>query len=180
MSFHEVTPRGDVHGIHYWTYASTADRDSHTPSEGPGRAINATDVTHKRICLVSADNLFYVLTNHSPVTWRALSGTDGKPTTQNKNMAALATAGDGDQACAVAIQKTPPADGFVRVLANGGGQVLGDGVKTVDCYFSGDAGATARAIADIVSGDVLFWNGSIAGFQLTTADRLSFDYQEAV
>lgn len=73
MSFHEFAPRGDVHGIHFWTYATNADRDAHNPSEGPARAINATDVLHKRICFVTADDKFYVLTNHSPVTWKPFS-----------------------------------------------------------------------------------------------------------
>lgn len=73
MPFHEFSPRGDVHGIHYWTYATIADRDAHNPSEGPTRAINATDASHRRICLVTSDDQFYVLINHSPVTWKAFS-----------------------------------------------------------------------------------------------------------
>lgn len=105
---------------------------------------------------------------------------DGKDTIDNKSMAGLVTTGDGDQACAVAIQTTPLADGYVRVMVNGQAVVLGDGDKLHDCYFSGDGGTTPRAIADVVAGDVLFWNGSIAGFQLAASDILSFDYTVTV
>jgi hypothetical protein len=80
MSFHEYSPRGDVHGIHYWTYPTAAARDAHAPSEGPPRAINATDVVHKRICLVLEDYSFWVLTNHSPRTWSLIGGGGGGET----------------------------------------------------------------------------------------------------
>ena len=53
---------------------------------------------------------------------------------------------------------------------------LGDGVKTTSCYFSGDSGANARAIADIAAGDELYWNGSIAGYELDASMKLDFNY----
>jgi len=53
---------------------------------------------------------------------------------------------------------------------------VGDGAKNQDCYFSGDGGATARAIENIAAGDTIHWMGSIAGYQLDTTDRISLNY----
>jgi hypothetical protein len=95
-------------------------------------------------------------------------------------MAAETTTADHDEACATGISSTPAgtinANGaYVGVQVNGVSYVVGDGVRTKDCYFSGDAGATARAFGAIVSGDKLYWNGSVAGFQLAAAtDKISF------
>lgn len=96
------------------------------------------------------------------------------PTAQNKNMAALATVSDFDLACNTGIAATPPQDGYVGVTINGVAAVVGDGVKTRDCYFSGDSGTTARSIANIASGDKLHWVGSVAGYQLETDDIVDF------
>ena len=92
----------------------------------------------------------------------------------NKKMVAEATANDGDEACATGITTTPK--GYVVVVVNGALQDVGDGVKTSSCYFSGDGGTTARAIAAIVSGDKLYWNGSAAGYQLQITDTVDFNY----
>jgi hypothetical protein len=77
MSFHEFTPRGDVHGIHYWTYATIADRDAHNPSEGPTRAFNAGDALQKRVCLVEADWSWWALVSISPAVWKPIGGGGG-------------------------------------------------------------------------------------------------------
>lgn len=77
--FHELTDRGDVHGIHYWTYATLVDRDNHVPLEGPARLPNTTDVTHKRVCLVLEDKCFYALHNASPLEWQPLNAGGGGP-----------------------------------------------------------------------------------------------------
>ncbi len=98
------------------------------------------------------------------------------PSRQNKVMPAEVTTSDGDLACDTGIAATPVGDGYIEVFVNGLHVDLGDGVKTKSCYFSGDAGTTARAIADVVSGDELYWNGSIAGYQLDAQDKISFDY----
>lgn len=100
----------------------------------------------------------------------------GSPTSANKNMAASATTADFQQACATAITSTPSSGSYVEVEVNGVTQNLGDGVKTSDCYFSGDSGATARAISAIVAGDHLFWVQSVAGFNLAATDEVSFMY----
>ncbi len=98
------------------------------------------------------------------------------PTTQNKNMAANLTSADGQAATATTVATTPAGDGYVEVTVNGIMVILGDGVKTRDAYFSADGGTTARAISAIAAGDTLYWNGSIAGYELTTADKIDFLY----
>lgn len=97
------------------------------------------------------------------------------PTSDDKAQTPAATSGN-ESATGVTITNTPGSDGYVRVLINGIGKELGDGVKTADCYFSPDGGTTARAIADIQAGDEFIWNGIIAGFELDSGDSVSFDY----
>lgn len=75
--FHQLSERGDVHGIHYWTYATLADRDNHIPIEGPARLPNATDVSQRRVCLVLEDKCFYALHNAFPIEWEPLNTTGG-------------------------------------------------------------------------------------------------------
>jgi len=93
----------------------------------------------------------------------------------NRNMAALLTTGDGQLACNTHITaSTVP--GWVVVTVNGVIVEVGDGVKTMECYFSKDAGATATTYGAITSSDYLYWNGSIAGFQLDTTDVIDCIY----
>lgn len=98
----------------------------------------------------------------------------------NKNMVAFATAADGDMACGVAIQQQPSLDAFVNVAINGLLNTnVGNGSRVgCDVYFSGDNGVTARAWNAIVVGDTVHWNGTVAGYQLTTNDRIDVWYEE--
>jgi hypothetical protein len=101
-----------------------------------------------------------------------------KGVTANKNMTAAATVADGDSATATAVASPNAIGGYFGVRVNGINYVVGDGTKiNVDCYVSGDGGVTARAMAAIIAGDTLRWNGSIAGFQLATTDRVDFVYE---
>jgi hypothetical protein len=90
----------------------------------------------------------------------------------NRNMTASATTADGQVATATGLAIDLSA--WVAVLVDGRGVNVGDGVKTVDCYFSADGGTTARAFGELQSGDLLYWNGSVAGYQLATTDRIDF------
>lgn len=101
------------------------------------------------------------------------------PTSGDKEQQSAATSGDGSST-GVTIAATPAGDGMVTVLLNGVQVTLGNGVKTKDCYFSADAGSTARNIADIASGDTLYWNGVVVGFDLDTNDYLDFNYNVIV
>lgn len=98
------------------------------------------------------------------------------PVSSNKDMVATATVSDGDLATVITLAVTPINDGYIVVEVNGHSYVVGDGVKTDDCYFSGDSGTTARNIADVVAGDTLHWNGTVAGFELDGIDRIDFHY----
>lgn len=119
-------------------------------------------------------------------TWiPADSGTGGGPVTggvetiSNKRMPARDTTADGQLACAIAILRTPVAGSYIGVRVNGVDvPEVGDGSKIgVVCYYSNDGGQTARAWADITLGDTLYWNGSVAGFELASTDVIEFTYE---
>ena len=97
------------------------------------------------------------------------------PVTANKVMTASATAANGAEACATAITSTPAAGSYVQVMINGQQQSLA-GNTGGECYFSGDAGATAKALNAVVAGDKLYWNGSVAGYELAATDMVDFGY----
>lgn len=106
----------------------------------------------------------------------AAAPAQARPSASNKAMTAALTAADFALACATAIAATPAGD-YVRAFVNGLAVELGDGVRTKDCYFSADGGATARAISAIAAGDHLYWVGSVAGYELATTDRIDLDYE---
>ena len=135
---------------------------------------------------VNVDKLFMLTTNNpiilgtTPLTFSVYSGGGGGGGTRlskgDVDIAALVTVNDGDQAIAAGLAATPALGGNLLVFVDGAEFVVGDGVKTKDCYFSGDGGVTARAIANIIAGDTLHWVGSVAGFQLQISDRVSIIY----
>lgn len=94
------------------------------------------------------------------------------------NQTALVTTTDGDSTGAT-ITYTPFSDSYVSVEVNGLEVNVGDGAKDEPCYFSADGGTTAKAIADIVAGDTLYWMGSIAGYELEADDEIDISYQAA-
>lgn len=106
-------------------------------------------------------------------------GSGGVETISNKRMPARDTTADGQLACGIAILNTPVGESYIGVRINGVDVAdLGDGTKVgVSCYFSGDGGATARAWIDITLGDTLWWNGSVAGYELATTDVIEFVYE---
>jgi hypothetical protein len=94
------------------------------------------------------------------------------PVTGNKRMTASVTTADGDSATATTMVKANGLSGYVEAYVNGVLYHVGDGVKTTECYISGDGGTTARAFSAIAAGDTIRWNGSIAGFQLAATDMI--------
>lgn len=94
----------------------------------------------------------------------------------NKGMTASVTSANGDVACATGLSAAPALSGYAAVIVNGLQYVVGNGVKTKDCYFSADLGSTAKATNALASGDKLYWNGSIAGFQLDASDVVDFNF----
>ena len=90
------------------------------------------------------------------------------------NETSLVTTADNDTT-GITITYTPFLDGNVTVKVNGIEVDLGS--KLDHCYFSNDGGATARAVADIEAGDTLYWNGSLAGYELDATDDIDVAYQ---
>lgn len=90
-----------------------------------------------------------------------------------RNLSA-ATTGNA-QTTGVSIAKDVAADSGVMVFVNGVAAHL-SGDKLADCYFSSDSGATARTLTSIAKDDVLYWNGTIAGFDLETTDLITVTY----
>ena len=86
------------------------------------------------------------------------------------------TSADGDTT-GIQITYSPFSDGAVSITVNGLGANIGNGVKVEACYFSNDGGASAKSIANISAGDTLYWNGSIAEFELDSTDELDIIYQ---
>lgn len=95
---------------------------------------------------------------------------------EDLNKAPLETSADGDTT-GIQITYTPFSDGAVSVTVNGLGANLGDGAKDEPCYFSSDDGTTAKEIANISASDTLYWNGSIAEFELDATDEIDIIYQ---
>lgn len=101
------------------------------------------------------------------------------PVSITQSALALPTEGDY-QPTGLSMQYTPYKDGSVNVLINGISVLEGDGVKTAEVYFSNDGGVTAKSIANIEAGDEIYWNGSIAGFDLTGTDQIDVEYQRTI
>jgi hypothetical protein len=83
-------------------------------------------------------------------------------------------------ATGITMEYTPYRDGSINVVVNGVSVNEGDGVKTAEVYFSNDGGITAKMIANIEAGDELYWNATIAGFELTTEDGIDIEYQRTI
>jgi hypothetical protein len=88
------------------------------------------------------------------------------------------TTTDEDSA-GVAITYTPFSGGNVTVKVNGLQVDLGNGLKDEPCYFSADGGATAKAWGSVEAGDVLYWMGSIAGYELEPSDEVDLIYEKS-
>jgi len=102
----------------------------------------------------------------------------GVNTNVDFNKRAVPTENDGDST-GISITYTPFSDSAVTVKINGIEINLGDASKLEACYFSNDGGATPKAVADIEAGDWLYWNGSIAGYQLDETDDIDISYQKS-
>lgn len=108
--------------------------------------------------------------------WCLVNTASGTLVDLNYEMAANATTADGQLATNTPVAATPFQDSQMLVDVNGHGESLGDGVKAKSCYFSRDGGATALPVQDIQPGDFLYWNGSIAGYELEVDDLVTFNY----
>jgi len=94
----------------------------------------------------------------------------------NLNMAGLVTTIDGSLACNTAIIDRPKTSSHVRVFINGAEVSTGGKVYPHDCYFSADGGVTERILGDERQGDKLYWNGTVANYNLDAIDLIDFIY----
>ena len=88
------------------------------------------------------------------------------------------TNADG-QSSGMIITYTPFLDGVIDIRINGMSIEVSDDVLESACYFSADGGTTRRLIADIEANDTLYWNGSIAGYELEASDDIEIRYQKS-
>jgi hypothetical protein len=95
----------------------------------------------------------------------------------NKSMTALAAVVDGALATPIALAYPPARHSFVHCTVNSEIVIPGNGAKDSALYFSGDGGVTARLIAEIQQGDLLYWMRSLAGYDLAPTDRISIFYE---
>lgn len=93
----------------------------------------------------------------------------------NLNMSANITTHDGDLACDNSIIDIPISNSLVRVFINGLEVNVGGKMFPYECYFSND-GINVRNIGDERQGDKLYWNGTIANYQLDQNDSIDFIY----
>ena len=102
----------------------------------------------------------------------------GVETTSDLNQASLVTSAVS-KTTGVTITYTPYSDSAVTIKVNGIAVNLGDGTLSEACYFSSDGGTTPRLIADISAGDTLYWDGSIAGYELEATDDIDISYEKS-
>ena len=65
---------------------------------------------------------------------------------------------------------------IVRVQVNGLKVTVGNATTNADCFFSNDAGSTAKSYDLVALNDQLYWNGDIAKYQLEVTDLIDFVY----
>jgi hypothetical protein len=92
-----------------------------------------------------------------------------------QNITAVNTTGDDAVVTGATLTSTPNDYSRIQVYVNGQLQRLGNGSATQDCYF-GTSG-NAKLLANLASGDQLYWNGNLAGFDLASSDKIDIVYE---
>lgn len=94
--------------------------------------------------------------------------------TSDKGLTASTTTADGQLATASTVTDVPYPGSEMAVYVNGIRVSVGSGEE---CYFSPD-NIVIRGIGDVEQGDSLYWNGSIAGYQLNAANyTIDLEYE---
>jgi len=88
------------------------------------------------------------------------------------------TTNGNNEPTGMSIAYKPLSYSSVKVFINGQALLLGD--KNSDCYFSNDGGLTAKTFNLINSGDILYFNGDLVGWNLSTTDRIILIYEANV
>jgi hypothetical protein len=103
-----------------------------------------------------------------------VGGAVSAPQTNNRGQVpAAATSGDGSTT-AITLSAAPK--GLIILAVNGKIESIGNGIKTQNAYFSSDEGTTAKTFATLASGDTLYWNGVVSGYELDTNDTIDIYY----
>lgn len=95
----------------------------------------------------------------------------GKEVHYYHTAASLISVDNGDSG--IDLDATPAS--YLDVYINGVYMQVGDGVKTKDIYFSSDGGATAKNIANLASGDSMYYNALLIGTDLEIGDEVKFE-----
>lgn len=84
----------------------------------------------------------------------------------------------GDQLVGSGLSRTPAPTSRIRVLINSiCPGVVSYGDKSGAVYFSTDNGATAAVRGAVVQGATVHWNPAVAGYNTTTTDVVSIEYE---
>ena len=84
------------------------------------------------------------------------------------------------QPTGITLDYNPFDNGSVNVVVNGISVSEGYGSRDGwECYFSNDGGATAKTETELAAGDELYWNGDIAGYDLSATDSIDLEYQKS-
>ena len=166
-----------VAAVGAWSRA--ADNDSTEEMQGAVVNINEGTLNADTRWAQTEDD---VTVGSDTVTWVNIGGAAAPsyPVSSNKEMTASVGSGNYQLATVTTMAATPSGNGYVMVFINGHMVVVGDGVRTKECYFSSDSGASARSIAAIAAGDECYWNGTIAGYDLAASDIVDFYYLNTV
>lgn len=118
--------------------------------------------------------------------WIAGTGAEGvrgivPVASPNRRMPGRPTIADGDRACDVALAFSPAPGSLVRVYVNGVHVAqIGDQTKlNCACYWSADGGHTPRRLIDVRAGDILYWCGTYARYQIRAYFELDFIFEVA-
>ena len=148
----------------------------------PVSGISNTTIINDDNSLVTEGQIYRELTGktsnsvfdiYTATTAVELSGiTNPVFSTNNQNMVGNTTISDGDLATNLGIVDIPTSR--VRVFINGVEYNVG---ISEDCYFKKSTSPfTVRNNGEEQQGDKLYWNGSIAQFQLDSGDTIDFIY----
>lgn len=136
-----------------------------TVSTGPGVTQNTWEI---------GQSISYSMDAHGITA--ATTFPDGILTYVDKNINPSASVGNYS-ATGISITHSPYQDSYVIVEVNGLSVEVGDGTRDKDAYFSGTSGLTACNIEEIRSGDQLYWNSDIAGYELEIGDEINLIYE---
>ena len=104
---------------------------------------------------------------------------NGRLSPYDKDLTPIATLGNY-ATTGLAITESPTDDSYVCLMVNGVMESLGNGARNRSFYFSNDGGTTARLFSAVKAGDTLYFNGTIAGYDLSATDRVSMVYDISI